>query len=33
MRLNQVTFSDAKPVDGYGPGFSASAVMCSKAPF
>ncbi|NOD77367.1 MULTISPECIES: Mth938-like domain-containing protein [unclassified Ruegeria] len=21
MRLNQVTFSDAKPVDGYGPGF------------
>ena len=21
MRLNQVTFTDAKPVDGYGPGF------------
>ena len=21
MRLNQITFSDAKPVDGYGPGF------------
>jgi uncharacterized protein len=21
MRLNEVTYSDAKPVDGYGPGF------------
>ncbi|MEX0282310.1 MAG: Mth938-like domain-containing protein [Arenibacterium sp.] len=21
MRLNEVTFNDAKPVDGYGPGF------------
>jgi len=21
MRLNEVSFSDAKPVDGYGPGF------------
>lgn len=21
MRLNEVTFSDARPVDGYGPGF------------
>ncbi|CUH89404.1 hypothetical protein PH5382_03351 [Phaeobacter sp. CECT 5382] len=21
MRLNEVTFTDAKPVDGYGPGF------------
>ncbi|MEY8837679.1 Mth938-like domain-containing protein, partial [Cribrihabitans sp. XS_ASV171] len=21
MRLNEITFTDAKPVDGYGPGF------------
>ncbi len=21
MRLNEVTYSDAKPIDGYGPGF------------
>ncbi len=21
MRLNEVTFTDAKPIDGYGPGF------------
>ncbi|WP_298847539.1 Mth938-like domain-containing protein [uncultured Ruegeria sp.] len=21
MRLNQITYTDAKPVDGYGPGF------------
>ncbi|WP_171207204.1 MULTISPECIES: Mth938-like domain-containing protein [unclassified Ruegeria] len=21
MRLNEITYSDAKPVDGYGPGF------------
>ncbi|WP_209596847.1 Mth938-like domain-containing protein [Ruegeria sp. HKCCSP351] len=21
MRLNQITFTDAKPIDGYGPGF------------
>ena len=21
MRLNEITFTDAKPVEGYGPGF------------
>ncbi|MBD82007.1 MAG: hypothetical protein CMH87_01630, partial [Oceanibulbus sp.] len=21
MRLNEITYTDAKPIDGYGPGF------------
>ncbi len=30
MRLNEITYTDAKPIDGYGPGFSALAERLCK---
>ena len=30
MQMNEVTFSEATPIDGYGPGFSASAVSVMR---
>lgn len=38
MRLNEITFTDAKPIDGYGPGFFRvggerfeGAILCTGA--
>ena len=32
MRLNEITFSDAKPIDGYGPGFFRIAGEAGEGP-
>ena len=31
MRLNEVSYTDAEPVEGYGPGFSALAARLLRA--
>lgn len=32
MRLNEVTYTDARPVDGYGPGYFRIGGECHDAP-